>query len=188
MDGAWGLPLCVRARAPRIRLRCSLVHVYSLKNVGHPEYSLSTDSGVMCLDFHPHHHALLAVGCYDGTVRIHDVRKRDNKPIFASDIKSGKHSDPVWDIRWAQEPRGGGGSGAGGAAPEDAAALAAGGDSGGSSRDLTFYSVSSDGQVANWLVTKSELKMETVRAGQGRQMCRVQLPLNPPSTRRTRVS
>lgn len=51
-----------------------LVSVYSLKNPGHPEFSFSTASGMMCLDFHPEHPALLAVGCYDGHIAIFDVR------------------------------------------------------------------------------------------------------------------
>lgn len=51
-----------------------LVACYSLKNPGHPEYCFSTAAGVMCLDFHPDHPNLLAVGCYDGRVCIFDVR------------------------------------------------------------------------------------------------------------------
>lgn len=31
---------------------------------------------VMCLDFHPQHPSLLAVGCYDGTVMVFDVRRK----------------------------------------------------------------------------------------------------------------
>ena len=113
-----------------------LVSVYSLKNVGTPEFSFSTDSGVMCLDFHPQHHPLLAVGCYDGTLKVFDVRRKENKPIFASDIKSGRHTDPVWEVKWANDD--------------------------GAARDLQFYSISSDGKVASWLMTKSELKMEVI--------------------------
>lgn len=51
-----------------------LVACYSLKNPGHPEYSFATSAGVMCLDFHPDHPNLLAVGCYDGRLCIFDVR------------------------------------------------------------------------------------------------------------------
>ncbi len=94
-----------------------LLCVFSLKNVGHPEYTFSTDSGVLCLDWHPTHSPLLAVGCYDGTVKVFDVRKKENKHIFASDIKSGKHTDPVWEVHWA---------------PDD-----------GRTTDLSFYSISS---------------------------------------------
>lgn len=112
-----------------------LICVYSLKNVGHPEYTFSMESGVMCLDFHQQYPALLAVGCYDGTVKVHDIRRKENRHIYASDIKSGKHSDPVWEVKWAREDP---------------------------TKELNFYSVSSDGKVANWVVTKSELKMEVV--------------------------
>ena len=51
-----------------------LVACYSLKNPSHPEYSFATSAGVMCLDFHPDHPNLLAVGCYDGGLCIFDVR------------------------------------------------------------------------------------------------------------------
>ena len=30
-----------------------LINVYCLKNPSHPEYSFQTESGVMCLHFHP---------------------------------------------------------------------------------------------------------------------------------------
>jgi hypothetical protein len=32
-----------------------MVCCFSLKNTAHPEYTFSTESGVMCLDFHPRH-------------------------------------------------------------------------------------------------------------------------------------
>lgn len=54
---------------------------------------------VMCLDFHPVHNSLLAVGCHDGTVMVFDVRHKANRPIYSSSIKTGKHTDPVWQVR-----------------------------------------------------------------------------------------
>ena len=33
-------------------------------------------AGVMCLDFHPQHAHLLAVGCYDGSVLVYDLRSK----------------------------------------------------------------------------------------------------------------
>ena len=39
-------------------------------------------AGVMCLDFHPQHANLLAVGCYDGSVSVFDVRSASNKPMY----------------------------------------------------------------------------------------------------------
>jgi dynein intermediate chain 1 len=51
-----------------------LVYCYSLKNTSNPEFTFSTESGVMCLDFHPQHQELLAVGCYNGNVLIYDSK------------------------------------------------------------------------------------------------------------------
>ncbi len=89
----------------------------------------------MCVAIHPQHTALLAVGCYDGSVKVFDIRKKENKHIFMSDVKSGKHTDPVWQVYWQEEDL---------------------------AKDLNFYSISSDGRVANWILSKNELKMEVV--------------------------
>jgi len=59
-----------------------LICLYSLKNTTHPEYSFTTEAGVMTLDFHPKSAALLAVGLYDGTVLVFDVRNKHKKPIY----------------------------------------------------------------------------------------------------------
>jgi dynein intermediate chain 1, axonemal len=112
-----------------------VVCCYSLKNASHPEFTFTTESGVMCLDFHPQHPALLAVGCYDGTVIVYDVRNKANRPIYTSTIKTGKHTDPVWQVNWQEEDL---------------------------AKELNFYSISSDGRVANWIMSKNELKMEPV--------------------------
>lgn len=112
-----------------------LVCCFSLKNTFHPEFIFSTDSGVMCLDFHPHHQSLLAVGCYDGTVLVYDIRNKSNHPIYSSSIRTGKHTDPVWQVHWQQEDL---------------------------AKELNFFSISSDGQVASWIMSKNELKMEPV--------------------------
>lgn len=59
-----------------------LICCFSLKNTAFPEFSFTTGSGVMSIDFHPQHPALLAVGLYDGTVAVYDVRCKDNQPIY----------------------------------------------------------------------------------------------------------
>lgn len=61
-------------------------------------------SGVMCLDFHPQHPNLLAVGSYDGSVSVYDVR-RPTKPLYTSTAATGKHTDPVWEIFWQVNPK-----------------------------------------------------------------------------------
>ena len=207
------------------------MHVYSLKDTAVPEYTFVMDSGVTSLDFHPRHHMLLAVGCYDGSVRIFDVRARSGEPIFRADFHTGKHSDPVWGVHWADpgvsgapaaavagEAAGGGAAGvqagagsasaaagsasaaAGGAPAATAAGSAAGGGAAGAGKsvapadasgggapaassmgELALYSVSADGTVAHWLITKSELTMETVseRAPYRRRLAR-RLPVASP--------
>lgn len=109
------------------------VYLWSLKNVSWPEKVIPVESGVMCLDFHPTKPALLAVGCYDGTVRVYDIRRPEASPLFLSNVRSGKHTDPVWEVRW---------------------------QTGGLGSDAHFYSISSDGCVATWVLSKTELKME----------------------------
>lgn len=118
-----------------MRQGSGIVCCFSLKNTSHPEYMFSTESGVMCLDFHPHHQSLLAVGCYDGTVMVFDVRNKVNRPIYSSSIRTGKHTDPVWQVHWQEEDL---------------------------AKELNFFSISSDGQVASWIMSKNELKMEPV--------------------------
>jgi len=118
-----------------VRQGSGMICCFSLKNTAYPEYTFTTESGVMCLDFHPQHHSLLAVGCYDGTVMVYDVRNKINRPIYASSIKTGKHTDPVWQVGWQEEDL---------------------------AKELNFFSISSDGRVANWIMSKNELKMEPV--------------------------
>ena len=72
------------------------VCLFSLKNTTHPEYIFNTESGVLCLDFHPKSPALLAVGLYDGTVLVYDIRNKHKKPIYMSTVRTNKHTDPVW--------------------------------------------------------------------------------------------
>uniref|UniRef100_A0A7S3GGM1 Uncharacterized protein n=1 Tax=Palpitomonas bilix TaxID=652834 RepID=A0A7S3GGM1_9EUKA len=112
-----------------------LICVWSLKNPSSPEFSFTTESGVMCLDFHPQHSSLLAVGLYDGTVMVYDIRSRVNKPIFQSTVKTGKHTDPVWEIHWQEEDL---------------------------AKSLNFISVSTDGRVVLWEMSKNELTYQDI--------------------------
>ena len=121
-----------------MRQGTGIVCCFSLKNTSYPEYVISTESGVMCLDFHPQHPSLLAVGCYDGTVLAYDIGNGTSKPIYSSSLRSGKHSDPVWQVYW-----------------HDSGCLS-------NNKELNFYSISSDGKVANWTMNKNELKMEAI--------------------------
>jgi dynein intermediate chain 1 len=77
-----------------------LICCYTVKNPTWPEYSFTTESGVMCLDFHSTNPALLAVGLYDGTVMVFDIRAKSNKAIYQSTVRTMKHTDPVWQVSW----------------------------------------------------------------------------------------
>mmetsp|Transcript_24088 Transcript_24088/g.57176 ORF Transcript_24088/g.57176 Transcript_24088/m.57176 type:complete len:706 (-) Transcript_24088:55-2172(-) len=118
-----------------MRQGTGLICCWSLKNPSHPEYTFTTETGVMCLDFHPQHSSLLAVGLYDGTVMIFDIRNRVNKPIFASTVRTGKHTDPVWQVCWQEEDL---------------------------AKNLNFFSISSDGRVTLWTMSKNELQFNDV--------------------------
>ena len=61
-------------------------------------YIFPTPVGVMSLDIHPEHPFLLAVGLYDGTVAVYDLKEGPNNPVYKSTAKSGKHTDPVWQV------------------------------------------------------------------------------------------
>jgi dynein intermediate chain 1 len=80
-----------------------LICCYTVKNPTWPEYSFTTESGVMCLDFHIKNPALLAVGLYDGTVMVFDIRAKSNKAIYQSTVRTMKHTDPVWQVSWDKE-------------------------------------------------------------------------------------
>ena len=48
-------------------------------------------AGVMSLDWHPQHTSLLAVGCYDGSVKVYDMRVRRAAPLYSSIPGHGQH-------------------------------------------------------------------------------------------------
>lgn len=63
----------------------------------------------MALSFHPELAHLLAVGCYNGAVLVYDVHSPSEEPIYAANVRTGKHHDPVWDVFWQVGGGGGGG-------------------------------------------------------------------------------
>ncbi|XP_040276070.1 dynein intermediate chain 1, axonemal [Bufo bufo] len=107
-----------------------LLLLYTLKNPSHPEYIFSTESGIMCLDIHKDHPYLVAVGFYDGNVAIFNLKSDSPQPKCMSSAKSGKHIDPVWQVKWQKDDL---------------------------DKNLNFFSVSSDGRVVSWTLIKNEL-------------------------------
>ena len=87
------------------------VCVYSLSNPSFPDFTYTTPSGVMTLDFNttlmP---TLLVCGLYDGSIMVFDLGKRDPKtlgpekaPVAQSTMSTGAHMDPVWQVQWSRE-------------------------------------------------------------------------------------
>ncbi|KAM9451343.1 dynein, axonemal, intermediate chain 1, paralog 2 [Clarias gariepinus] len=103
---------------------------YSLKNSTYPEYIFHTQSGVMCLDIHKELTYLVAVGFYDGSVAVYNLKEDKPQPVYKSNAKTGKHTDPVWQIKWQNDDI---------------------------DKNHNFFSVSSDGRVVSWTLVKNEL-------------------------------
>ncbi|XP_074522509.1 dynein, axonemal, intermediate chain 1, paralog 2 [Halichoeres trimaculatus] len=103
---------------------------YSLKNPAFPEYIYPTDSSILCLDIHEQHSYLVAVGFYDGSVAVYNLKVKGMEPVYQSTAKTGKHTDPVWQVRWQSDDM---------------------------DNNHNFYSVSSDGRVVSWTLIKNEL-------------------------------
>lgn len=112
-----------------------LICIFSLKNPSHPEFTFHTESGVMSVHFHPEFANLLAVGCYDGSVMVFDVRKPSPEPIYSANVRTGKHNDPVWQVFWQVDEL---------------------------QKALQIVSISSDGRVLLWTLNKSELTHEVI--------------------------
>uniref|UniRef100_A0A8B9SB66 Dynein axonemal intermediate chain 1 n=1 Tax=Apteryx owenii TaxID=8824 RepID=A0A8B9SB66_APTOW len=104
--------------------------LYTMKNPSFPEYIFSSESGIMCLDIHNAHPHLVAVGFYDGNVAIYNLKKPSSQPSYKSSAKSGKHTDPVWQVKWQKDDM---------------------------DNNLNFFSVSSDGRIVSWTLVKNEL-------------------------------
>lgn len=118
-----------------MRQGAGAISCYSLKNTRFPEYVFQTDCGVCALDWHKSRPALLAVGLYDGTVLVYDVRSKNRKPMYTSTVRTKKHTDPVWEVRWNAGEQGG---------------------------IFSFNSVSSDGRIATWHLMKDKLESEEI--------------------------
>ncbi|NWU68042.1 DNAI1 protein, partial [Pterocles burchelli] len=101
--------------------------LYTMKNPSFPEYVFSSESGIMCLDFHNDHPYLVAVGFYDGNVAIYNLKKATSQPSYKSSANSGKHTEPVWQVKWQKDDM---------------------------DNNLNFFSVSSDGRIVSWTLVK----------------------------------
>jgi dynein intermediate chain 1 len=108
----------------------SYLCLFSLKNPSYPEYICKTHCGIMCLDIHQKYPHMVVVGLYDGNIAVFNFASKSEDPMYVSNAKNGKHTDPVWQIKWAKDNLDG---------------------------YLNFYSISGDGRVTNWTIVKTSL-------------------------------
>ena len=109
--------------------------VFSVKNNFAPEIKYKTESGILCLDFHPKEYSFLVAGMYDGSVAVYDISKKSKDPFLTCDIRNQKHMDPVWQIKWYTFDNLPG--------------------------QYVFFTISSDGTIKKWSFYKSKLQFET---------------------------
>jgi len=81
-----------------LKQSAGMILFYTLKNPSFPEYIYPTDSGVMSLDVNPDYPYLVAVGFYDGNVAVYNIVENRSGPVYISTAKTGKHTDPVWQV------------------------------------------------------------------------------------------
>jgi WD40 repeat protein len=104
-----------------------LILFWSLKNPNYPERVIKVAHGVTAVDFSTAQPALLAVGLYDGTVAIYNIKLDQDTPVLESTHEGGKHSDAVWQVKWVDK----------------------GGD-----RGENIVSISTDGRISEWTMKK----------------------------------
>jgi WD40 repeat protein len=80
-----------------------LVLFWSVKNERYPQKIIHTKHSVTCLAFSTEHAHVLAVGMYDGSVAIYDITEQGDKPALLSSFRTGKHSEPVWSLKWVHK-------------------------------------------------------------------------------------
>ncbi|XP_064626087.1 dynein axonemal intermediate chain 4-like isoform X1 [Lineus longissimus] len=124
--------------------KSGIVCCWSLKNPEFPERIYNTTAGITSMDFSATNPNLLAVGLYDGTVAIYSVRSTKDEAVLDSfhDLmvehsspmgseSQGKHTGPVWQLKWIEKERGSG-----------------------EERAEVLVSVSTDGRVTQWSIRK----------------------------------
>ncbi|NXI63533.1 WDR78 protein, partial [Anseranas semipalmata] len=105
---------------------------WSLKNPMWPERIFECEHGVTALDFSMASPNLLAVGMYNGTIAIYNVRNCNTTTFSDSSDSSEKHTGPVWQLKWVEQD---------GDATED-------------DKRERLISISADGRITEWLIQK----------------------------------
>lgn len=77
-----------------------MVLLWNIKNPVQPEREYAFDSAVTSLGFAKLNPNLLAIGFYDGVVRVLDVSSREIRVIGQSSVTDSPCIEPVWKVVW----------------------------------------------------------------------------------------
>ncbi|XP_078417405.1 dynein axonemal intermediate chain 4 isoform X2 [Cetorhinus maximus] len=124
--------------------RGGLICCWSLKNPMWPERIYNCESGITALEFSADSPNLLAVGHYDGTVAIYNIRNLENGLVLDSSNDHNKHIGPVWQLKWTEQDRN---------SKED-------------EKEGTLISIAADGRVAKWTLAKGLESSDLMRIKQ----------------------
>lgn len=118
-----------------------MVAIWSLRSPAHPLWHFRTPCGVSALDFGPSKApGTLALGSFDGSVALYDVRARSARPLVRAPPEavdgSGGHADPVCQLRYVPCSSDG---------------------------EESLISISSDGLVAEWKQAQGLERVEVMR-------------------------
>ncbi|XP_041063565.1 dynein intermediate chain 4, axonemal isoform X4 [Carcharodon carcharias] len=124
--------------------RGGLICCWSLKNPMWPERIYNCESGITALEFSADSPNLLAVGHYDGTVAIYNIRNLENGLVLDSSNDQNKHIGPVWQLKWTEQDRN---------SKED-------------EKEGTLISIAADGRIAKWTLAKGLESSDLMRIKQ----------------------
>jgi len=115
------------------------VAAFSFKNPVTPEFLIPTETGVTTVDPMTDKPFMICVGFYDGSVAVYNLANTNEAsraiPTYKSTALTGKHTDPVWQVKWQ---------------PDDL------------DKRHNFFSVSADSLVRGWTLVKNELQFRDV--------------------------
>jgi len=84
------------------KTKFGIVCCWNLKNLEFPERVYHCKASISAVDFSSSKPNLLAAGCTDGTVCIFNTRSSIDTPTLDSFDCPGKHSSPVWQLKWIE--------------------------------------------------------------------------------------
>jgi len=135
--------------------KVGLACCWNVKNVEYPERVYHCSASVSAVDFSTYQPNLLAVGCSDGTIAVYNVRSEQATPVFDTFDCPGKHSSPIWQLKWVERENHSG------------------------EKNERLISVAADGRVVEWNIRKGLESTDLMRLKRSVQKS------NNPSVRKT---